>query len=126
MAGGLAMHSIVSGAIASVNPFVNATLRQSTGYTTNADFTRAPTYTDTVMRIQVQALSNQELLHVEGLNLQGNKTAVYLGGRWNGIVRAGKQGGDVLKFHGKVWLVVIVLEDWPQWTKLAVVEQNGS
>lgn len=126
MAGGLQMHSLVAGAIGTVNPFVKATLRRSTGYVTNADFTRTPTYEDTQLLIQVQALASEEIRQVEGLNLQGNKTAVYLSGRWNGLVRAGKQGGDMLKFHGKVWLVAIVLEDWASWTKLAVVEQNGA
>lgn len=120
------MHDIVSGAIGLVNPFIKATLRRSTGYTTNSDFTRTPTYEDTVLLVQVQSLSTDELQQIEGLNIQGNKSAVYLRGRWNGTIRAGKQGGDILKFHGKIWLAVIVLENWPTWTKLAVVEQDGS
>lgn len=120
------LHQIVSGAIGRVNPFIPATLRQSTGYTTNPDGSRTPTYTDTVVSIQVQALSTDDLMKVDGLNLQGNKQAVYLGGQWNGVVRVGKQGGDLLRFNGQTWLAVIVLENWPDWTKLAVVLQDGS
>jgi hypothetical protein len=117
------LHSIVSGAIGTVNPFVLATLRQSDGYTTNADGTRTPNYVDTVMRIQVQPMSSDELKQVEGLNIQGNKTAIYLRGNWNGVVRVDRQGGDLFKFAGKTWLASVALENWPDWSKIMVVEQ---
>jgi hypothetical protein len=126
MAGGLQMHTIVSGAIGTVNPFTNATIMQSTGSTINADGSRTPTYTSTSMRIQVQALTSSELQRLDGLNIQGVMKAVYLSGRWHGAVRVGQQGGDLLKFYGQTWLAVQVLEDWQSWTKLAVVLQNGS
>lgn len=126
MAAGLNMHSIVSGAIASVNPFIAATVMQSSGSTINPDGTRTPTYTSTVMSIQVQALTSGELQRLDSLNIQGVMKAVYLSGRWHGAVRVGKQGGDLLKFEGQTWLAVQVLENWRTWTRLAVVMQNGS
>lgn len=121
----LNLHAIVSNAIGSINPPIPATIRSSAGYTIDSDGTQVPLYTDVCATIQVQSLSNDELKQVDGLNIQGNKNAVYLSGNWNGIVRVGKQGGDLLLFGGQTWLAVIVLENWPRWTKLAVVLQNG-
>ena len=120
------LHSLASSLVNSVNPFIPATLRQSTGYTTSADGTQVPSYTDRQMFIQVQALSSDELRQMDGLNIQGVKHAVYLGGNWNGVVRVGRQGGDLLIFNKQTWLAVITLEQWPNWCKLAVVLQNGS
>lgn len=121
------LHTIVSGAISQVNAFVPATLRQSTGYTTAADGTQVPSYTETQMMIQVQGLSGDDLKQMDGLNIQGTKNAVYLSGPdWNGAVRVGKQGGDILIFNNQIWLVIQQLEGWPNWVKLAVVLQNGT
>ena len=116
---------ITAGAIGRVNPSIRATIKQAAGYTVAADGSQVPAYTTAEAWIQVQALSNDELQQVEGLNLQGNKAAVYLQGSWNGVVRAGRQGGDLLLFEEQTWLVAVVLENWPDWTKLAVVLQNG-
>ena len=119
------LHQIVSGAIGVVNPFISAQLYQSTGYTLAADGTQIPTYAAPVRAaIQVQALSSDELKQVEGLNVQGNKQAVYLNGNWNGLVRPDRRGGDLLKFGDATYLVITVLENWDSWTKLAVVLQN--
>jgi hypothetical protein len=76
--------------------------------------------------IQKQELTADELRQTEGLNLQGHKASVYLSGRWEGLIRADGSGGDVLWFCEQAWLVVSVLESWPQWTKLLIVMQNGS
>jgi hypothetical protein len=122
---GLNLHTLVSGLIGAVNPFIPATIRRSTGYTIAPGGIQVPTYTDTALMIQVQPLSTGDLQKMDGLNLQANQTAVYLSGDWNGVVRAGKQGGDLLVFNGQTWLVTNVLEDWvgAGWTKVAVVQQ---
>jgi hypothetical protein len=120
------LHQVVSGAIGGINPFITATLRQSTGYTTNPDGSRASTYTDTIMQVQVQALTTEDLMQLDGLNIQGSRHSVYMNGNWNGAIRVSKQGGDLLKFNGQTWLAVAVLEAWPDWTRLAVVLQDGS
>lgn len=119
------LHGMVAGAIGVVNPFIPAELWQSVGYSivADGDGTQVPQYKITQLMIQVQALSNDELHRLDGLNLQANKQAVYLSGDWNGVLRAGQQGGDLLKFNGRTWLVTVVLESWPDWTKIAVTMQ---
>lgn len=121
------LRSIANSVTGSINPNIIATIRQSTGYTTGADGAQIPTYQTRTAWIQVQALSNDELRQVDGLNIQGNKCGVYLhGGQWSGVVRVGRQGGDIFMFGGQTWLAAIVLENWKNWTKLALVLQNGS
>jgi hypothetical protein len=120
------LHQIVSGAIGVVNPHVIAQLYQSTGYTTADDGTQMPSYAAPVRAsVQVQALSSDELKLVDGLNVQGNKQAIYLNGNWQGLVRPDHRGGDLIKLGDTTYLVITVLESWPDWTKLAVVLQNG-
>ena len=121
------MHGLVAPYVGVVNPRVLGTIQVSTGNTTNADFSRSPTYTTyTNVLMQVQALSNQDLKQLEGLNLQGNMKAIYITGPVDGVVRATSKGGDLITLpDGSVWLVTIVLEDWPDWTKVAVTQQNS-
>jgi hypothetical protein len=121
----LNLHAVVSGAIGAINPFIPAALKRSDGYTTADDGTQIPQYSTFNLMIQVQNLTNKELSQIEGLNIQNTTNAVYLSGDWNGTVRVGSKGGDLLIFNDKVWLAVTVLENWPLWTKLAVVLQNG-
>jgi hypothetical protein len=118
------LHGIVTGCVGVVNPFVPATIMRSTGYTISPDGTQVPQY-ETIgnVMVQMQALSSEDLHQVEGLNLQGNKNAIYLDGQWNGIVRISQEGGDLFMIGGSWWLATIVLENWPDWTKLALVQQ---
>lgn len=116
---------MVAGAIGTVNPFTRATIKQSTGYTTNSDGSRTPTYSTRTAMIQVQALSSDDLKQIDGLNIQGSKNTVFLNGNWGGIIRVGREGGDLLEFNGQTWLAVTA-NNWPDWTQLIVVLQNGS
>ena len=100
------LHGIVAPAIAAVNPFVLATLKRSTGYTTADDGTRTPRYTDAPdISVQVQALSYSDLQQT---------------------------GGDLFVFpvgtlpEGTTWLVAYVLEEWADWYKVAITLQNGA
>jgi hypothetical protein len=117
-------HGIVRGAIGAVNPMIFATVGSSTGYTTNADGSRVPTYAVTPdVPIQVQALTGKEIERLNNLGIQGVLRAVYMTGSANGIVRKYGEGGDLLTFNGQTWLATTVLESWPDWTKLAVTLQ---
>lgn len=123
------LHGLVSGAIGIVNPFVTATLQRSTGYTTAGDGGRTPTYSTSTESVQVQALSGWDLQHLDGLNLNGVLRKVFLNGDWRGVYRPGNQGGDHIKFgatgipatlQNTDWLVVHVLETWPDWCSLVI------
>lgn len=119
------LHNIVSGAIAAINPMVTASIRVSSGATTNDDGTRVPTYADPVnVPAQVQSLQYQDIIKLAGLNIQGARNKIYLNGNWNGLVRRDNKGGDLITMpDGSVWLVAVVLENWADWTCVAVTAQ---
>lgn len=123
------LHGLVSGAIGAVNPHVSASIDLSTGYTTNPDGSRVPTYQTVTGTAQVQALTYKDLEQVDGLNLNGEARGIYFYGDIQGVVRAKTKGADVITLSdgpnaGK-WLVVQVLETWPDWCKCACVLQTG-
>ena len=122
------LHALAAGMVGQVNPLQSVTLRHSTGYTTNSDFTRTPTYSTSTINGQVQALSSAELAQVSALNLQGEKAAIYANGLIEGVSRPDNTGGDLLTLpDGSVWLVAIVLENWDRmtgWTKAAICRQS--
>jgi hypothetical protein len=120
------LHAIAGPIVAAVNPTIVGQLRVSIGTTIDAAGARSPLF-ETVndVAMQVQALTGPELAHVDGLNIQGTKRAVYLYGDVQGVNRPAAKGGDMLVFNGRIWLVVAVLETWDraEWCKVAVVEQ---
>ena len=74
----------------------------------------------------MQDLASDELrlLSDAGINLQGARKNVYINGNWAGIVRADKTGGDIFRFNDADWLVTMVPEQWPDWTKVIVTMQS--
>lgn len=123
------LHGIVSGAIGTVNPQVMASLRVSDGYTTAPDGSRIPTYADPVTGMaQVQALTFKDLSQLDGINMNGEARAIYLYGQFNAVLRAAQKGGDLITLtdgpNAGGWLIVQVLEQWPDWCKAAVVRQQ--
>ncbi|VVD90595.1 hypothetical protein PCO31110_01599 [Pandoraea communis] len=124
------LHGIASGLVSSINPFVAATIKQSTGYTTNPDGTRIPAYTSIPVSVQVQALDAGRLQHLYEQNITGVLRRVYLNGNFQSVFRVGKGGGDLFDFGSGAgmpvvlantrWLVVQVYETWPDWCSLAI------
>lgn len=120
------LHGIVAGVIGAVNPLVPITIQRSTGYTKNDAFEQVPTYAAPVTVIaQVQSLTADDLRQVEGLNIQGEKRAVYINGRTDAIIREDQIGGDLVTWNGIIWLNVHVLEYWPDWCKFVITRQDG-
>ena len=117
------LHAIASQATAAVNPLTAITVLQSTGYTTSGDGTQVPTYTSGTVSGSVQALSGKDLQKLEGLNVQGVSQKAYLSGDFEGVFRLLGKGGDLLKFGGQTYLVVAVLERWPDWVCVALSMQ---
>jgi hypothetical protein len=124
----LNLHGIVSAAISAVNPNVTADWQQSIGNTTNADFSRTPSYAPAVeVEIQSQALTFKDLVQLSGVNIAGEALAFYVNGNVQGVSRPGEAGGDIFTFDdGSKWLCVHILENFSRssgWTKCAVVRQ---
>ena len=120
------LHQMVSGAIGIVNPFITVEILRSTGSTANPDGSRTPIYEMLSGPAQVQDMSTDDLrlLSDAGFNIQGIHKAIYLNGAWAGIVRADATGGDIFRFSGYEWLVTVVPEQWPDWTKVMVTMQT--
>jgi hypothetical protein len=121
------LHSIAAAATSAINPWIEASIQESTGYTT-VNYKQVPAYADPVtVRVQRQALQYNDIAQTSGLNIQGEKCAMYLDGNWNGVVRADGTGGDLITLpSGSKWLVVLVLENWSEqdgWTKVCCCRQ---
>lgn len=126
------LHGMVRGVVGAVNQDITATWERSTGFTKTADFKQVPGYAAPVtVRAQVQALSSGDVKRLEAaaVSMQAVMRKVYLYGNVSGIVRDDQQGGDLLHFPQvpggavKTWLVVNVLETWPDWCSVAVALQ---
>jgi len=125
------LHGIVGPIVAAVNPPLLCSLQASTGYTTASDGTRVPSYAAPVqIEVQAQALTYNDLVQIDGLNIQGKRLAMYIQGDWEGLVRSDSKGGDLITLpDGTVWLCAQVLEDWALssgWTKICATLQGYS
>ena len=122
------LHNIVGPCVAAVNPWVIGSYLASTGSTTGNDGTRTATFaTPVAIAIQKQALQYRDLVQLEGLNLNGEKCAMYVSGNWEGVARPEGKGGDMINLpDGSIWLVVLLLENWfstDGWAKVACTRQ---
>jgi hypothetical protein len=122
------LHQIVRGAVSAVNPDVNISIQVSTGSTLDANRNRVPAFAaPVVVRGQIQALQYDDIRQLDALNIQGVKQKVYINGRVDGLIRNENKGGDLITFpDGRVYLVTLVLEYWPDWCCAAVTLQDGS
>lgn len=122
------LHLIAGNTLAGINPWVSAAIRKSAGYTTAADGSRAPISSPEPVQVKVQALTSKELAQVDGLNIQGEKRAIYAQGNYGGMVRADGTGGEEITLpDGSKWLNICTLENWfltSGWVKMAVVRQS--
>jgi hypothetical protein len=108
-----------------VNPNISVTVQASTGYTTGPGLKQIPAYAIPVDGFaQVQALTEEDLRHLDGLNIQGATKSIILRGPLNAVVRANSQGGDLVIINTQQWLTVAVLEQWPLWTRAAIRLQS--
>lgn len=106
-------------------------IQVSTGNTTAADGKRVPTFAAPVVKsAQVQPLSYDDIKHLDGLNIQGTRRAIFINGRVDGLVRVSNKGGDLITIasgvNAGVWLVAVVSEQWPDWCKALVTLQDGA
>jgi hypothetical protein len=122
------LRGYANGATRAINPNTAATVRVSAGYDTMADGNRVPKYDNLPFRAQVQALQFNDMVHLDGLNIQGIRRAIYLNGTIDSVKQINRKGGDLIKIasgpNAGVWLVSLVLEQWPDWAKCAVTLQD--
>lgn len=126
------LRGIANGVTTTVNPNQTVTVLRSTGFTTGAGAKQVPSYAAPVSGpAQIQALDADDIKQLDGLNIQGTIRAIYLRGTLAGVVRPNQTGGDLVTIAAPApvalrgtWLVVKVLESWPDWTKAAVVLQG--
>ena len=108
-----------------INPNVTVVIRKSTGFTQDSSMKRTPSYAaDLSVLAQVQSLTFDDLRQIDGLNLQGEKRAVYLDGNYIATSRVNQTGGDIVVLpDSSKWLSVQATESWGEWTKLIIVRQ---
>lgn len=128
------LRGIANSVSQTVNPNILVTVRKSTGFTIGTGRRQVPTYATTVgVTAQLQALDGEVLRHLESLSIQGTIRNIRLFGNLLGIARPSEKGGDLIDivdapgFPGATtWIVVKVLENWPQWTSCAIVLQESA
>ena len=126
------LRGLANGVTSTINPNETVTVLRSTGYTIGAGAKQVPAFAAPVTGpAQVQALDANDIKQLDGLNIQGTIRAIYLRGTLAGVVRPNQTGGDLVTIAAPApvalrgtWLVVKVLESWPDWTKAAVVLQG--
>jgi hypothetical protein len=124
------LNNIVAGACGAINDWVTLAIQPSQGYATNGDGSRVPAYGPTqYVPAQMQALTYNDIVQVSGLNIQGERRAIYTNGDYQAVVRSSQEGGDVVTLpDGTVWLIVMQLENWHTtggWNKFIITKQNG-
>ncbi|EPY4576201.1 hypothetical protein ACXDKZ_002020 [Klebsiella pneumoniae] len=118
------LHSIVRSAISAVNPRVEAQIYRSSGPVKNQDYSTSPGFEPPVtMMVQKQALSQEDIRHMDNMNIQGVLVSIWTDGNWCGINRDRQQGGDKFVIGNETWLVVAVPEVWPDWTRVIACQQ---
>jgi hypothetical protein len=124
------LNNIVAPICGAVNDWVTLQIQPSAGYTTNPDGSRIPAYgpTQTILA-QMQALQYNDIQQISGLNLTGERRAVYVNGDYDAVLRAAQAGGDpvTLLSDNSNWLIVFQFEGWNYtggWTKFCMTRQN--
>lgn len=124
------VRGIANRMIQPVNPDTAGVHQRSNGYTTLPSGKRNPIFVSTDVLLQVQAATAAQLKHIENINTESVYRNVRLWGNALGVSRPDVRGGDLLLFPQvpmgtrQTWLVVQVLESWPEWCSLIVCLQN--
>ena len=115
-------------AIQIINPDLDVSYLQSTGYTTGAGRKQVPTYASPVtFSGQLQRMTQKEV---------DKSGVVAVGGEYwklfiplesvSSVVRPTSQGGDVFMINGQKWYVYGILGKWAQYTVAMISLQDGA
>lgn len=107
-----------------MNPFVVATIYRAQPPTTSASGHRTPVYdAGSALKVQKQAMSQGDLEHMDNANIQGIMTKIWMDGAVYGVDRITQGGGDIITVGAEVWLVIAVMEVWPDWCSVVCMRQ---
>ena len=121
------LNAVAFGLTRAVNPPAGAILWIGTGeYETAPDGTRTPKWAAKFpVLIDVQEATSHDLKQLDGLNIQGVTNVAYVNGTLDAVNRVRRKGGDMITLtgSGENYLTVAVLEQWPEWCKVALTLQ---
>lgn len=133
------LRGIANRATTRINRNLPAEALICTGYGTAASGKRTATYAEPVeITAQVQALTKDEIRHLDAQNIAGTETAAYVNRQLSSIDRDTGSGGDVVLFghqptvpvelRGSAWVVTAVLEAWTTagWSRVGLTRQMSS
>lgn len=111
------LRQVANSATRRIHPNIPAQIYRSTGATVKPDGSQVPGYAPPVdIQVQMQAVSQRDLQHVDAINLQGQFVSFWVNGQFHGIQRKEGAGGDIIVVNGQQWLIVDVREIWALWT----------
>lgn len=133
------LRALANGLTSLVNPNVAATVTRTTGVVRTASYKSVPTAAPPEAAIvQLQAISGSDQRKIDGLNIQGIMTAMYVNTQLQGVNRPAGTGGDTVTIAAQpglyvprsggasdTWKVEHVLEPWftAGWCKVVAVLQ---
>lgn len=102
-----------------INPNQGIIGRRYKGMTVGPGRTPIPNYYDDENVIgQLQPLSSKDLQHIDGMNLQNDVQTLFINGAYYGVERKLNKGADLFIIGADTWLVVQVIEMWPNWSRV--------
>ncbi|MEY0321018.1 hypothetical protein [Providencia stuartii] len=124
------VRSLANTAIQSVNKDLPATLLANVGYEIVPGGKQTPKFISYPINVQMQSISTQELEHLGVINQQGEFSYCYAKGQIEAIRRAKQTGADKISFvaygesEASEWLVIKVIESYPEWVKVLLCRQQ--
>lgn len=123
------LFSMVTPAISFINPDEPVQVRRFSGYTIGAGRKQVPSYAAAVdYTAQVQDLSSADLKLIDGLNIQGTTSVIYLRGSLSAASQPDGKGGDLImrgSSFSETWLVVKIAERWSTFTRAIICKQGS-
>lgn len=117
------LHAIANPVIQIVLQNTDVALKSFAGILQNEYFERVPSYNVSIVSMNCQDLSSEQLRIMNNLNIQGEMKIVISPVALKGVSRVDQLGGDILNFDGYDWLVVHVDETFPDHCKAIVQKQ---
>lgn len=119
------LRQIANSRIQGINPDINITILPSAGSVIGSGRRQIPSYDSGIeLKGQLQAADEGFLKQDSGLNLEDVYRNLYITGQLFGVVKLRSKGGDLVIIDGETWLIVKVLERWPDWCKVLICLQS--